>query len=61
MLKDLHCRNAKGREKPYKLADSRGLYLYVTPKGHRSWRWNYRFKGKSGTRVLGSRLPLPAS
>jgi hypothetical protein len=50
----LDCRNARGREKPYKLADSHGLYLYVTPKGFRSWRWNYRFQGKAGTRTLGT-------
>lgn len=54
MLRDLVCKSAKGRDKPYKLADSHGLYLYVTPKGCRSWRWNYRFQGKSGTRTLGT-------
>jgi len=54
MLRDLDCKNAKGREKAYKLADSHGLYLYVTPKGHRSWRWNYRFRGKAATRTLGA-------
>ena len=52
-MRDLDCKNARGREKPYKLADSHGLYLYVTPKGYRSWRWNYRFQGKAGTRTLG--------
>ena len=26
-------KNAKGREKPYKLTDSDGLFLYVTPNG----------------------------
>jgi hypothetical protein len=54
MLRDLDCKHAKGREKAYKLADSHGLYLYVTPKGHRSWRWNYRFRGKGATRTLGA-------
>lgn len=54
MLRDLDCKNAKGREKAYKLADSHGLYLFVTPKGHRSWRWNYRYTGKGGTQTLGS-------
>ncbi len=33
MLTDLNCRQAKGSDKSYKLGDSRGLYLYVTPRG----------------------------
>jgi hypothetical protein len=28
-------RNAKGRDKPYKLTDSDGLFLYVAPNGGR--------------------------
>ena len=35
--------NAKPREKAYKLSDDRGLLLLVTPKGHRYWRFKYRF------------------
>ncbi len=31
---------AKPNEKPYKLADSGGLYLYVGPTGLKSWRAN---------------------
>lgn len=30
-------KNAKGRVKPYKLTDSDGLFLYVTPNGGRYW------------------------
>jgi len=33
MLTDTAIRNAKPRELPYKLGDSRGLYLLVTPSG----------------------------
>ena len=29
---------AKGRDKPYKLGDSDGLYLRVAPAGGRYWR-----------------------
>jgi len=52
-MKDLDCKNAKAREKAYKLADSHGLYLHVLPTGMRVWRWNYRFGGVSQTLTLG--------
>lgn len=39
-------RNARPGEKPYKLGDGGGLFLYVTPAGARSWRMKYRFAGK---------------
>jgi hypothetical protein len=38
-------RNAKPREKPYKLSDSKGLYLQVEPSGSKLWRLKYRFNG----------------
>ena len=49
-LTDARCRSAQGRAKPYKLADEKGLYLYVTPSGYRSWRWKYRI-GKTEKRL----------
>lgn len=42
MLNDTQCRTAKAQERPYKLADSKGLYLEVKPNGVKAWR--YRFK-----------------
>lgn len=42
MLNDTQCRNAKAKDKPYKLADEKGLYLEVKPNGVKAWR--YRFK-----------------
>lgn len=42
MLTDTQCRNAKPKEKPYKLADGKGLYLEVKPNGTKAWR--YRFE-----------------
>jgi len=44
---------AKPREKAYKLADAHGLYLYVSPKGAKSWRANYTAAGKQKTRTYG--------
>ncbi|MFG1306004.1 integrase arm-type DNA-binding domain-containing protein [Xanthobacter autotrophicus] len=53
-LTDTAARSAKGREKPYKLADGGGLYLLVNPDGARYWRLNYRFAGKQKTLALGT-------
>lgn len=42
MLTDTQCRTAKPRDKPYKLSDTKGLYLEVKPNGVKAWR--YRFE-----------------
>jgi len=42
MLTDTQCRNAKAKDKPYKLADDKGLYLEVKASGVKAWR--YRFE-----------------
>lgn len=44
---------AKARAKPYKLADSQGLYLHVMPSGARYWRVKYRFAAKEKLLALG--------
>lgn len=44
---------AKSRDKAYKLSDSDGLYLLVTPAGGRYWRMNYRHLGKQKTLAFG--------
>lgn len=44
---------AKGRDKQYKMGDSGGLYLLVSPSGQRYWRMNYRFLGKNKTLAFG--------
>lgn len=45
--------SAKAKDKPYKLADAGGLYLYVSPAGGKSWRANYSEAGKQKTRTYG--------
>ena len=45
--------NAKPKEKAYKLADEKGLFLYVTTKGGMYWRMKYRFSGKEKLLALG--------
>lgn len=43
---DLALRNAKPKDKAYKLFDGGGLHLLVNPNGSRIWRLSYRFVGK---------------
>jgi len=45
MLTDAQAKKAAPREKPYKMADAGGLYLYVATTGLRSWRMKFRFQG----------------
>jgi integrase len=46
-LTDTAIRSAKPQAKPFKLFDSGGLHLIVTPTGRKWWRWKYRFGGKA--------------
>jgi integrase len=52
-LNEMKIRNAKPKEKFYKLTDSDGLYLHVTEKGGKLWRFKYRFGGKYKLLALG--------
>jgi hypothetical protein len=45
-LNDQKCKNAKPKEKTYKLFDGGGLYLEVMPAGGKLWRLKYRFGSK---------------
>ncbi|QSA98717.1 integrase arm-type DNA-binding domain-containing protein [Methylococcus sp. EFPC2] len=54
MMQDIEARKAKPTEKPYKIADERGMYLLVQPTGSKLWRMDYRFGGKRKTLALGS-------
>lgn len=53
-LTDAAAREAKPKEKAYKLGDSEGLYLQVMPGGGKHWRWKYRIHGKEKKLSLGS-------
>src|SRR6059058_6044177 len=52
-LSDTAIRKAKGREKPYRLTDERGLYVIVQPDGARWWRLDFSLNGKRRTMGLG--------
>jgi integrase len=54
MLSDIAIRNARPRERAFKLYDERGLYLIIQPTGGKLWRFDYRFFGKRKTLALGS-------
>jgi integrase len=53
-LTDTAIRNAKAEEKDRKLTDGAGLYLFVTSKGGKLWRFKYRFEGKEKLLSFGS-------
>lgn len=52
-LTDKECKAAKGKKKPYKMADGGGLYLLVKINGARHWRLKYRFLGKEKLLAIG--------
>ncbi|GGO89777.1 tyrosine-type recombinase/integrase [Stakelama pacifica] len=53
-LTDTAIRNAKPKDKPYKVADAQGLYLLVNPRGSKLWRLKYRINGVERKLALGS-------
>lgn len=46
-------RAAKPSTKAYKITDEKGMYLWVTPAGGKSWRLKYRYKRKEKLITLG--------
>lgn len=53
-LSDTAIRNAKPKEKNYKLFDERGLFLIITPAAGKWWRLKYRVDGKEKQLSLGT-------
>ena len=52
-LTDVAIRSAKPGSKPYKLGDSGGLFLKITPAGGKLWRVKFRVAGKEKLLALG--------
>lgn len=46
-------KQAKPKDKAYKMTDGKGLYLLVHPQNGKYWRYDYRFTGKRKTLALG--------
>ncbi len=54
MLTAIQVRNAKAKEKPYKLNDGKGLFLHIATSGKKTWRYRYELPpGKESTFVIG--------
>jgi len=58
-LTDTTIKNAKPKDKPYKLADGGGMYLLVNTKGQKWWRLDYRLNGKRKTISFGVYPDVP--
>lgn len=58
-LTDTAIRKAKPAEKPYKVADEKGLYLFVSPSGGKLWRMKYKFSGVEKLLALGKYPDVP--
>ena len=52
-LTDTVVRSAKPASKAVKLTDERGMYLLLSPRGSKLWRFDYRFDGRRRTLALG--------
>lgn len=53
-MNDTKARNAKPKDKQYKLFDNYGLFLLVAPSGGKWWRFKYRFEGKEKLISMGT-------
>ena len=53
-LTESRVKNAKPRDREYKLADGQGLYLLITSTGGKLWKWKYRINGKEKKMSLGA-------
>jgi len=56
-LSDNKVKSLKPKDKDYKVADGDGLYLLVTTKGSKLWKFRYSINSKSSTKALG-KYPL---
>ncbi len=52
-LTNLQAKNAEPKDKTYRLYDSAGMYLEITPRGGKYWRLKYRIDGKEKRLALG--------
>lgn len=58
-LTDTQIKNAKVKEKSYKLTDGGGLYLLISPAGGKHWKLRYKHNSKEQTISLGSYPHIP--
>jgi integrase len=58
-LTDTAIRKTKPTDKPFKVADEKGLFLLVAPTGGKLWRMKYRFEGKEKLLSFGPYPDMP--
>ncbi|NCN86185.1 MAG: integrase arm-type DNA-binding domain-containing protein [Sphingomonadales bacterium] len=54
MLTDKAIKAAAVKDKPYKITDGHGLFLHVSIKGHKTFRFKFRFEKKEQLLVIGA-------
>lgn len=50
---DTAIKNAKPKDKPYKISDGGGLYLLIKPSGYKTWKYDFRLDGTRGSYTIG--------
>lgn len=58
-LTELVIKNAKAKDKPYRINDGGGLQLEIMPTGSKRWRFRYYFFGKQQILSLGKYPTVP--
>ncbi len=53
MLTNAAVKAARARASAYKIADERGLHLFVAPTGRKSFRWRFRFADQEQLLTIG--------
>ena len=54
MLTAIEVRNAKPKDKPYKLTDGKGLHLHIAPSGKKTWRYRFAWRVRNRSLCLAS-------
>ena len=52
-LNDTQLKNAKPKEKDYKLSDGEGLYFVIKKNGSKLWRYDFSYGGKRKSMSFG--------
>jgi hypothetical protein len=55
-LTEIAVKQAKPKDKAYKLTDAGSLFLFISPSGGKSWRWRYYADDKQKLLTLGSEV-----
>ena len=58
-LTDTEIRKTKSGAKAYRLPDTKGLFLFVTPTGGKLWRYKYRHGGLQKLMAIGKYPDVP--